>query len=160
MTDAALDNAHTRRGALAAEINVLQQRLERARRELQLVDEFIARWHTFASLDEGEALIRPDSPVDKSDTEARKGRPTNPSRAVVGDVVESLLRTWGSPASRATLFHALPANGIEIHGTNPEMVFSTMLWRLKDRFVRIPGKGYWFAGEPVPGQSGDLIGDD
>ena len=153
MSDAALENAHTRRGALAAQINVLQQQLETVRRELQLVDEFIARWHTFASLEDNEPLTRADSSADNSRPEGRRRRPVNPSRDLVGDVVESLLRDWGRPASRARLFAELPEHDIHIQGTNPEMVFSTMLWRLKDRFVRVPGKGYWLADEPIPGQS-------
>ena len=51
MSDPALENALSRRGSLAAQINVQQQRLEELRKELQLVDEFIARWHTFAQLE-------------------------------------------------------------------------------------------------------------
>lgn len=150
MADAALENAMNRRGSLAAQINAQEQRLEELRRELFLVDEFIARWHTFARLADDEPLIHANSSVDKSE-KAKRVRPANPPRGVVGDAVEQLLRDWNRPASRADLFAALTEQGIEIHGTNPEMVFSTMLWRMGDRFERLPRLGYWLKGEPVPG---------
>lgn len=148
MSDAALQNALNRRGALVERINVMQQQLEALARELRLVDEFVARWHTFASLDDEEPLTPVDAPVDKSDSVRR--RPVNPPRDEVGDVVEALLTEWGKPASRAQLFAELPSHGITIQGTNPEMVFSTMLWRMADRFERIKGRGYWLKGQPVP----------
>lgn len=152
MSDAALANAHTRRGTLAAKITAQQQHLEALRRELQLVDEFIARWHTFAELEDGAPLSCVDSPVDKSVEKEKRTRPLNPSRDEVGAVVEALLREWGRPASRARLFAEMPAHGLNIQGTNPEMVFSTMLWRMRDRFERLPKRGYWLKGEPVPGE--------
>lgn len=162
MADAALENAMNRRGSLAAQINSQQQRLEELRRELQLVDEFIARWHTFAGLEEDQPLIPTNDPVDKSPEKPKRVRPANPPRQVVGDVVESVLREWGRPASRAELFAALKAHDIVIQGTNPEMVFSTMLWRMGERFERLPKRGYWLKGEPVPGEVpadlADLLG--
>lgn len=159
MADAALDNAMNRRGSLAGQINSQQQRLEELRRELQLVDEFIARWHTFAGLDEDEPLIPVNSPVDKSLEKEKRVRPSNPPRELVGDAVEALLREWGRPATRARLFEHLPERGIAIEGTDPTMVFSTMLWRMKDRFERIPKVGYWLKGEPVPGSPNAMARD-
>lgn len=156
MSDAALQNALTRRGILSHQISHTQQQLEMLRRELQIVDEFVARWHTFAGLDEGDPLIPEDKPVDKPQSERR--RPVNPPRDEVGDVVESLLREWQRPASRARLFAELPAHGIIIQGTNPEMVFSTMLWRMGNRFQRVKGRGYWLKDEPIPGEQDDLGG--
>lgn len=157
MSDAAIQNAQTRRGALAAQINSLQQQLEAARRELAVVDEFIARWHSFAVLDGSEPIIPAAIPVDKS--KPGKRRPVNPSREAVGDVVEALLRERGAPSSRASLFAALPERGIVIEGSDPAMVFSTMLWRMKDRFERIPKLGYWIKGEPVPGSPNAMARD-
>lgn len=159
MADAALENAMNRRGSLASQINAQQQRLEELRRELQLVDEFIARWHTFATLDDDEPIIQAQSSVDKSPEKPKRVRPANPAREVVGDVVEELLREWGRPASRAELFAALKAHDIVIQGTNPEMVFSTMLWRMGERFERLPRLGYWLKGEPVPGSPNAMAQD-
>lgn len=152
MPDAALTNATARREAIAAEINALQQRLEQSRRELALVDEFIARWHTYAGMGEQSSNISGGEPVDVTPPTTKRIRPINPSREVVGDVVESLLREWNRPATRKRLFSELGPKGIHIQGTDPEMVFSTMLWRMKDRFERHQGKGYWLKGEPIPGE--------
>jgi hypothetical protein len=57
----------------------------------------------------------------------------------------------------------LTERGLIIEGADPEMVLSTMLWRSKDRIVRLPKFGYWVAERPyvsagyVPGQA---IGED
>lgn len=157
MSDAAIQNAQTRRGALAGRINSLQQQLEAVRRELKVVDDFIAHWHSFAILDEDDPIIPADSSGDKSETERR--RPVNPPREVVGDAVEATLREWKRPASRADLFAELADHDITINGTNPEMVFSTMMWRMKDRFERIPKRGYWIKGEPIPGDPQPVADD-
>lgn len=159
MTDSALDNAHTRRGMLAAQINSQQQQLETLRRELQLVDEFIARWHTFAQLEDGQPFIQGDKSVDNSVDKEKRTRPVNPSRESVGDAVEEILREWGRPASRAELFDELASRDVIIQGTDPQMVFSTMLWRMKDRFERLKRRGYWLKGERVPGDP-DPVEDD
>lgn len=157
MSDTALQNALDRRGMLSSQISSLQQQLTVLQKELKIVDEFVARWHTFAVLGENEPLIQADDTVDNSDTERK--RPVNPPREEVGDVVESLLREWGRPASRARLFAELSSHGIIIQGANPEMVFSTMLWRMKDRFERVKGRGYWLKGEPIPAEAHDDLRD-
>lgn len=151
MADPALDKALARRGMLAAQINAQQQQLEFLRKELQIVDEFVARWHTFASLEDGQDLIHSAVPVDKTKTPEKQRRPANPPRESVGNFVEEILREWGRPASRAELFDELVHRDVIIHGTDPQMVFSTMLWRMQDRFERLKGRGYWLKGERVPG---------
>ncbi|CAN5285842.1 hypothetical protein BH09PSE1_BH09PSE1_11650 [soil metagenome] len=54
--------------------------------------------------------------------------------------------------TRKRLFEELAHHDIVIQGANPEMVFSTMLWRMQDRFERIPKRGYWLTGVPVPNE--------
>lgn len=44
---------------------------------------------------------------------------------------------------RKELFNALAKEGLVIHGKDPEMVLSTMLWRASDTIVRLPPHGYW-----------------
>jgi hypothetical protein len=51
--------------------------------------------------------------------------------------------------ARDDLFEAVRAQGLLIRGKDPMMVFSTMLWRMPNRFVRLGAKiGYWLTQEP------------
>ncbi|AWL92695.1 hypothetical protein CIT37_11090 [Bradyrhizobium ottawaense] len=147
MADSALENAERRRDALAGEINALQQEIETKRKELERVKQFISDYMAFSS-PTGElqfTLKPPPAPV------AKKGKQTaNPDRKIVGDHVERLLRKLGHPIPRDDLFMALKLDGVEIVGKDALMVLSTMMWRMQERFVRIPGKGYWLKWEPCP----------
>ena len=68
----------------------------------------------------------------------------------MGDFVEKILRDVGLPLPRAKLFEAVKVGGMIIHGKDPEMVFSTMLWRMQDRFIRLEKHGYWLRNVPNP----------
>lgn len=61
------------------------------------------------------------------------------------------------PMNRSELYESLNKNGIVINGTEPEKVLSTMLWRMRDKVVRLPGFGYWPADLDFP--AADYIGD-
>ena len=50
--------------------------------------------------------------------------------------------------SRSDLFKSLADRGIVLHGKNPEVVLSTMLWRMKSEIVRLQPYGYWVADKP------------
>ena len=59
-------------------------------------------------------------------------------------MVASIIDARGQPVPRNYIYAALEDEGIKIKGTDPKMVLSTILWRLKSRFVRLKGYGYWF----------------
>ena len=75
----------------------------------------------------------------------------NPDKELVGNAVENILRQGGRPMLRDDLFAAIKKDGLDIRGKDPLMVFSTMLWRMPKRFVRLGQKtGYWLTNEPCP----------
>jgi hypothetical protein len=61
-----------------------------------------------------------------------------------------LIEREGRPLPRQHIFQSLIGEGINLQGKDPEMVLSTMLWRLKERFVRIPRQGYWLKEKDYP----------
>lgn len=134
MTDAAIKNATERRDALAAEINQLQDTLDERRKELAHVIQFIKDWSDFAGVPTPEAEPKVE----------------NPPREIVGTHAARIIELRDRPISRTELFQTLKAIDIEIRGKDPEMVLSTMMWRMQDTFVRIPGHGYWLRNRPCP----------
>lgn len=159
MTDAAIANAQKRRDEIAARINQLSQEVETLRREIAGVDQFIATWHLYASNSapavghtgsphhsQRGALPIPPPPPPVSAIPS----PKNPSRDDVGRAAWGLMGTLGRPIPRTELFALLAKEGIHIYGKDPEMVLSTMMWRMQEHFVRIPKFGYWKKNEPYP----------
>lgn len=50
----------------------------------------------------------------------------------------------GEPIKRDELYDLLIAQGYVIEGKNPQMILSTMLWRVKNSgLIRLNGGGYW-----------------
>jgi hypothetical protein len=145
VADIALENAEKARDALAAEINSLQQQIESKRKELERVKSFIDDYMAFSAGGLKFEFGPPPQP------KAKKGKKTsNPDRQLVGEYAEAILRGTDRPMLREDLFASLKQRGVEITGKDPLMVFSTMMWRMRDRFVRLQGQGYWLANEPCP----------
>lgn len=173
MTNRALANAELMRDEIVSQIDKLNQRLEEARKRLATVDNFIAEWHRF---DEFSAAVssdtKADTPADSSYPQAVDTRVTersnggvvlrtltdaseieaasrkNPSRTAVGAVAKDIITDVKRPVPREELFALLGARGVTIHGKDPQMVLSTMMWRMQDQFVRLPGHGYWLRDLP------------
>jgi hypothetical protein len=173
MADRVLTNALMQRDKYAAEINQKNQEIEAIRKDLGAVETFIANWYKFAGLgaDSGGGADS-NSGVDKSYTQdiqpiAAQGtllaasEPThkNPPRQEVGRAAWEVMTQLQRPVPRAELFKELAQRGIEIRGKDPEMVLSTMVWRLQEHFVRLPKFGYWKRSHEwqpanyVPGQT-------
>ena len=80
-----------------------------------------------------------------SEGAAQKKAPGCWKKEEVAEAARSIIQERGEPVSRA-VFNALAERGVIISSeTDPEMVLSAMLWRMKDRVVRLKGGGYWLA---------------
>ena len=144
MEDLALQNASARLAAaqerfssIVEEIQGLNEVKSRVGDEIAALRAFIDTWYEMAGI--------PNPMVTEQDeyVSAQRTRPRNPDRELVADYCVEIVRTMGHPLSRRDLFQALVDRGIVIEGKDPEMVLSTMLWRSKDKIVRLPGHGYW-----------------
>jgi hypothetical protein len=155
VTDKALKNAERKRDSLAAEINSLAQRMEELKRDLAKIDAWIAQWHELAgplaATKEADyaSMFGSDS---GGDSEPKRRRSTgNPKKEDVAEAARKIIKERGEPVSRSDLFKALADVGIVISSeTDPEMVLSTMLWRMRDRIARLKTGGYWLAEKAYP----------
>lgn len=154
MADTAIENALARRAKLEHEIRSKESEINNMKQELKRIDGFISDWQEFADpLDRAAVQSVKNVPDTSADSGAKNSvtkrkRPKNPRREFVAEKVDSIIRERGAPIPRAELFEMLTQRGVEIHGKNPEMVLSTMLWRSGDKIVRIPQFGYWVADLP------------
>ena len=140
MTDAAYRNAEKQRDDLLKAIGEHQAAIEEARKTLSRTEAFLREWRVFAGVEEEEE----PPPLHTEPKRVRVRLRDNPPKEKVGDAVEQLLKMYGRPISRDVLFEMLSDGGIQIQGKDPKMILSTMLWRMPDRFVRLPGHGYWW----------------
>lgn len=155
MADQALSNAQLMRKSLIEKRNSLQAQILELDREIGRVDKFIKEWHLFSdiSVQDGDHVLVIESKLsgNKTDTESDSApRVRNSSKEEVAAAAREIIRDNGKPMSREELFGRLTEKGLVIQGKNPEMVLSTMLWRMRDTIVRLPKDGYWLREEPYP----------
>lgn len=72
-----------------------------------------------------------------------KTKPNSDKKEVAAGAYK-LVKMRGEPIKRDELYDLLIAQGYVIEGKNPQMILSTMLWRVKDSgLIRLNGGGYW-----------------
>lgn len=150
MTDKAISNAmarleeiQNRMTRIGEDMDTLRTQFQSAAEERERLRAFVATWHEFAGIPFPDEMER----IETAPAEPKRVKPKNPDRIWVVDKALEIIRERGEPMSRKELFDALAERGVEIHGKDPEMVLSTMLWRSKDRIQRLPAFGYWPADE-------------
>lgn len=156
MSDAAYENAMKRRDEISFEIRELETRLALLKSDYQRVDAFIEQWHEFAGtplLDRSPTAVRPP----RRWVGGREAPTRNSKKEEVAAVARRIIEAEGKPIPRSELYKRLIAEGLTISGSDPEMVLSTMLWRMKDQIVRLQKGGYWLADRPYESEyySGD-----
>lgn len=128
------------------------------RERLKTVGEFLKVWRAAHGIKEAT-----EAPLARIVPRIRlriPQRPKNPDRNLVVDKAREIIRQFGAPVSRANLFDMLNNEGIKIYGKDPHMVLSTMLWRDKERIVRLGVNGYWLKELPYEPLSYDPADDD
>jgi hypothetical protein len=174
MADAALENAERRFRDVEKEMAELARRMDALKGEREHIRKFIDSWYEFADLGGNTGLrkgpeVAPMGELVDSAQATERGEPLrarrttgNPKKEDVVEAARTIIAVNGEPMGRSDLFKALREQGIILQGADPEMVLSTMLWRMRNRVVRLPGGGYWLADKPspdgkyTPGQSNDV----
>lgn len=137
----------------------LKERLERLaadqRRTYEAIDRAKAEYHRLSGYIDALMELAAKKPLIVAEPPEKKPkapdlRSDNPPRQQVADAALSLIRAAGKPLGRQELYDELTAKGLVIHGKDPVMVFSTMLWRERSRIARLRGFGYWPADKPYP----------
>jgi hypothetical protein len=156
MADPALDNAKAKRAAIKAEIAAISAEIDRLvdehrvkRGELEKVETFIAQWHEMAGLQLPAYLAQKERSGPRA-TAGKAVRPRNPNKEDVARRCVHYIRKAGRPLMRKELMELLNADRVQIKGTDPLMVLSTMLWRCKPIIRRLPGGGYWPTADGTP----------
>jgi hypothetical protein len=161
MSDKAYQNATARREELAREINQGQQRLEALRSELRSVDTFLDQWRKFAGVTVSVAANDAQD-IASFTLQVSPPRRKNSKKEEVAKAAYEIIASEGRPLFRGELFKKLIERGLIIEGSDPEMVLSTMLWRMRNVVIRLPGGGYWTVNLPspdgkyIPGEPTDL----
>lgn len=146
MIDTALMNAVQIRDEMAAEIADAEAKIKACRARMERAERFIGDWEEFSGQSAPAPAVVARTPDDvvqrRMDAKAK-----NPKKEEVAQAAVALLREHGSPMSRTDLMNALAERGIVVHGTRPEVVLQTMLWRTKHIVAHLKGYGYWPAAD-------------
>lgn len=156
--------------------NALARRAE-LRRELDEIEGFLSLYDRFKSLGSPQAslgIITPASaPVtgparsfasierindDFTGVKEEQSPPSAPqsvgkglSREELRPHIEALIREAGRPLTRGNLLRKLDQRGTPVGGkADRAKNMGTIMWRLKDHFVNLPGYGYWLKEVPYP----------
>lgn len=68
--------------------------------------------------------------------------------AVIIPRIEDMLRLKGLPMTRSEVLQRLLNDGIIVGGGDKSKNVGTIMWRNQDKFVNLPGKGYWLRNIP------------
>jgi hypothetical protein len=148
--------------------NALKEKKELEKRLAQ-IEEFLRLYDEFAGGAEGGSepkvsvdnsaqttqtptkVVRAERVVPKARIVAR--RRVAPKRpADVADAAAGIIKQLGRPASRGELATLLVRLGKTIPGADQESrarYVGTIMWRNRDRFENIEGRGYWLRGVPL-----------
>jgi len=116
---------------------------QRLLKELEEVNSFLKLYQRFA----GKVSAKPETSEPEPEaaelfqTTVETGRVSRPKE--MGPIVRDILLRHGHPMPRGQLVEALAANGTPVPGENKNKNLGTIMWRLKDEFVNLWGKGYW-----------------
>ncbi|MBZ9674530.1 hypothetical protein [Mesorhizobium sp. ES1-1] len=92
-----------------------------------------------------------DIPIVTTIKSGKTERPTrNLPKARMSQVVTQILKDHKRPMTRTEIVDALELMGIPVAGVDRSKAIGTIMWRMRDEFVNLPGWGYWFKGEDYP----------
>jgi hypothetical protein len=78
------------------------------------------------------------------------GRHVNPSRKEVGELARGFMIDKGAPMTRGEILARLSDIGKPVLSQDPNQNIGTMMWRLRDEFINVEGRGYWPKNVPLP----------
>lgn len=157
--------------------NALARRAE-LRRELEEIEGFLALYDRFKSLGSAQATLEIIGPAtatpvtgsarslasserkngDFEGANEEQSLPPTPqvsgkglSREELRPHIEAIIREAGRPLTRGNLLRKLDQRGTPVGGqADRAKNMGTIMWRLKEHFVNLPGYGYWLKDVPYP----------
>jgi hypothetical protein len=156
--DTPISRARARKEVLEREIEFHQRNLEVHQREVDVrqaeireVDTFIAQYQRFSG--EGESLVNADIKAPQSDRpnsarpHARAADNNSPiSQEQFEANARQILIENERPMKRGQLVRKFHSHGFRVGGADVIKEirnFGVKIWKARDKFVNIPGEGYW-----------------
>lgn len=133
------------RAQVAERLKATEEQAQALRKQLAALDTALAVAQSYE--DGTQNVSVPEFELPQESTQPRK-RPRNPSHEEVGDAALAILAKADKPMSRADLFEEVTKTGLNIQGQDPQVVFSTMMWRERERVVNLKRFGYWPIDKP------------
>lgn len=148
MTDRALENAKAKKKQLISRRIELHSEIAALDEQIGKIESFIQDWHAFAenAFDlptEGKSDSAPTAA--DSDESPPKRTTGNSRKEDVADVAYMIILEREKPVSRDELLNAVTERGMVIEGKDRPGVFTTMLWRMRNKIVKLDSGGYWLA---------------
>lgn len=133
-------------------------RREALQKELAEIEQFLTLYNKFSG---GEAVAEKLFANDEKATQAESQAPKKRNhKALKPSDIARLARTFlienGRPMTRGELASAFEVHGYTIKADDKARHIGTVLWRKKDQFHNVEGKGYWLVGKPQPLFASDL----
>lgn len=155
MADRALENAEAKKKQLVDRRLQLHSEIAALDEQIGKIEAFIRDWHAFA---ENAFELATDETGDSATAtidshESTPKRTTGNSRKE--DVAETacmIIREQKKPVSRDELLNAVTERGMVIEGKDRAGVFTTMMWRMRDKIVKLDSGGYWLADVEYPAE--------
>lgn len=124
------------------------QRRQDLMEELRAVEDIIQAYERLQRLRTANAAHEAHSLRDEGGTLKRERNIFPPRRLADFARVEILKR--GRPMTRGELVDAFASAGIPLAGTDKAKNIGTIMWRFRDEFLNVPGRGYWPQDMPNP----------
>jgi hypothetical protein len=125
------------------------RRRDELRKQLADIEEFIRIWDRYFGTEAERSPAPPPTKVAPS-TNGRAAPTRSPTRAIAGEIARRVILAKGLPMTRGELVAAFSREGMPIAGENPNKNMGTIMWRMRDRFTNIEGRGYWPSDVPCP----------
>lgn len=145
MVDIAFKNASVRKDQIAQRLIELRAEMRSLEKEAAELDSFIEMWRKLSSMTDDQDSA---GSIESAVPAGEEWSGTNPPRERVGDVAQEILLAVGKPLPINLLYDELQRRGVIVRGKKPIAVLNTMMWRMSDRFQKVPGLGYWLAKTP------------
>lgn len=92
-------------------------------------------------------------PASSGQTPSSGSRPRNPiPPRQLADLARDEILAHKRPMTRGQLLTALENKGVVLVAKDPAKNLGTVLWRFRDEFENIPGRGYWPKDVPLDGR--------